>query len=147
MPFDLFKLAHKEGIAIEYWDFAPPIEAIYFSSNGKSIIALSRSLFSDRRYFRCILAEELGHHFRTAGDLRPRQIFRYRDRLYISKEEYRALKWAAQYLIPLDKLEKAIEEGLHETWELADHFDVTEEMIKFRLELSDIAPLRYVSVK
>jgi Zn-dependent peptidase ImmA (M78 family) len=139
MPFSLLKMANEHGIAIEYWDFQPPLEAVYWTAPGMPpVIGLSRALFSNRAHFRCVLAEELGHHFTSVGQAIPQTSFHYRDRLNVSRAEYRALRWAAQHLIPLDELRKAIIEGVRERWELAEHFDVTEDMIDFRLQLPDV---------
>jgi len=140
MPVSLLRLAEHEGIKIEYWDFKPPLEAIYWSYPGlPPVIGISNTITS-RAHFRCVLAEELGHHFMTVGETIPKTFCRYRDRLEISKAEYQALKWAALHLIPLDKLQRAIRLNIKQRWELADYFDVTEEMIDFRLRLLDINP-------
>lgn len=48
----------------------------------------------------------------------------------IEKHEYKADKWAAHYLIPLDKLRQAVEEGYTEPWELAERLNVTEDFIR-----------------
>jgi hypothetical protein len=60
----------------------------------------------------------------------------------VSRAEYRALRWAAQWLIPLDKLAQAFKWGIFEVWELAEYFDVTEDMVRFRLSLPDMLELR-----
>jgi len=137
MPYDLFSLAEKEGITIEYWDFKPPLEAVYWKNPGlPPIIGLSNSLLKEKAsYFRCVLAEELGHHFTTAGNALPQTLFHYRGRLDVNRAEYRALRWAALYLIPGNKFQQALCSYLKNTWELAEHFNITEEMMKFRLEL------------
>ncbi len=140
MPFSLLKFADEQGIIVEYWDFEPPLEAVYWSAPGvPPVIGLSRALFSNRAHFRCVLAEELGHHFTSVGSAIPQTFFHYRDRLLVSKTEYMALKWAALELIPLDKLYEAVRKGVRERWELAEHFDVTEEMIDFRVQLPDLS--------
>jgi hypothetical protein len=143
MPVKLFKLAERQGIDIQWWDFKPPLEAVYWAKSGlPPIIGLSNSLKqSSSAYLRCVLAEEIGHHFTTSGNSVPRTFFHYRDRLEISKAEYRALKWAAQYLMPRGKLLRVIKNGMAEKWELAEWFNVTEEMVDFRLKLPDVAML------
>ena len=93
-------------------------------------------------HFRCVLAEELGHHYTTVGSCLPRTYFHYRDRVEVSRAEYRALRWAAQWLMPLDKLAQALKRGIVEIWDLADYFYVTEDMAKFRLNLPDVLLLR-----
>lgn len=60
-----------------------------------------------------MLAEELGHHFTSAGFGIPKQFYNYSERLVITGIEYKALRWAANYLIPendlLDALRDCIE--------------------------------------
>ncbi len=140
MPFALLRLAEAQNIAIEYWDFPPPLEAVYLSEAGlPPVIGLAWGLLKNRTHFRCVLAEELGHHFTTAGDAIPKTYFHYRNRLLATRAEYRALKWAALYLIPTNKLQYAFQCGVHTHWDLAEHFDVTFEMMSFRLQLPDIS--------
>lgn len=139
MEMELFQLAEREGIIIEWWDFKPPLEAVYWALPDMKVIGLANTLmYAPRAYFRCVLAEELGHHFTSVGCRIPQKHLRYRDRLEVSRTEYRALKWAAQWLLPLDKLMRALKQGIVEVCELAEHFDVTEDMVKFRLSLPDI---------
>lgn len=138
MPLGLVKYAEANGIRVEYWDFAPPLEAVYWSAPRLEIppvIGLSRSLFSNRAHFRTVLAEELGHHFTSAHDGLPKTLFHYQDRLVVSREEYRALKWAANFLIPTNELREAVKKGIREDWELAEHFEVDECLVIFRKRL------------
>lgn len=45
--------------------------------------------------------------------------------------EYRANKWAINKLLPKDEMEEAMEQGYEELWELAEYFNVSEDMVKF----------------
>lgn len=139
MPLVLLKMAHERGIIVEYWDFPPPLEAVYWTfPELPPVIGLAKSLFQSRPRFRCVLAEELGHHFMTVGDAIPKTHFCYHDRLKITRAEHKALRWAALHLVPLDKLHQAFSEGVQERWRLANYFDVTEDMMNFRLRLPDM---------
>lgn len=136
MSFEMLKIVYKEGIRVEYWDFKYPLEGIYIAiPDLPPVIGISSNLFECSPRFRCVLAEELGHHFTTVGDVLPKKYFHYRDRLTVSRAEYRALKWAAEYLVPEDKLQEAFRTGWLEKWKLAELFNVTEEMMCFRLGL------------
>lgn len=136
MAAELFALAKKECIAVWWWDFAPPVKGLYWAPPGLApLIALDHSLTHNNSLLRTVLAEELGHHFTTADDCLCRTYCNYQDRLSISKAEHKALKWAAEYLMPNRELQKAIKHGIQEKWELAEYFDVTEEMVDFRLGL------------
>jgi len=140
LPGELFQLAEREGIVIEWWDFKPPLEAVYWAVSGMPpVIGLANSLESaSKAYFRCVVAEELGHHFTTIGHCVPRIYYHYHDRTEISRAEYRALRWAAKWLMPLDGLATAFRHGIIGIEELAEYFEVTEDMVKFRLNLPDI---------
>jgi len=137
LPFALIKLAESQGVSIEYWPFKPPLQAVYLLDKRlpRPIIGLSEALFENRRLFRCILAEEFGHHFTSVGHCVSATYFNYSDRLKVSKAEHQALRWAARYLIPYQKLVNAVRQGIITRWELAEHFDVTEQMVEFRLSL------------
>lgn len=138
MPLELLKLAEKKGIIVEYWDFEPPLEAVYMTvPSVPPVIGLSPAICSSTTYFRTVLAEELGHHFTCVGKLIPQTHFHYRNRLDVSRAEYRALRWAANYLMPKRRLLWAIRKGIREPWELAEYFNVTEGIVKFRLNLLD----------
>lgn len=139
MPGELLRLVAAEEIRVEYRDMIPPVEAFYFRRFGfPPTIFLDSRLPRNRRHFRCVLAEELGHHFTTAGNRLPQVHMHYRDRLTINKAEYRAQAWAAKYLIPVDKLLGLLKKECFETWALADSFDVTEDVMRFRMGLPDI---------
>lgn len=132
----LLQLAEAENIAVEYSKLRHPVRGFYWHPvDACPIIGLSLKLHTDHRLHRCVLAEELGHHFTSSGERIARKHHSVQDRLTIDKCEYKALRWAANYLIPENNLLDAVSEGLCEIWELADHFSVTEDMMRFRLRL------------
>jgi len=138
MPEKLLQLAERLNISIIFWDFKPPLDAVYWCRPGlPPYIGIAKRVCENRTYFRCILAEEIGHHKYTVGQMITKTSYRYGDRLRVSKEEYRAMRWAAQYLIPKDELLQALRNGLS-VGELEEHFDVTTEMMEFRLQLTDV---------
>jgi Zn-dependent peptidase ImmA (M78 family) len=139
MPLDMFALAESEGITVDFIDFAPPINGLYYAADDLSpAIGLAKRIENDQSLLRCVFAEELGHHFTSVGDYLPKECYNYADRLKVSKIEYRAMRWAAQYLMPLDKLYVCFHEGIVTMWELADYFTATEDMVRFRLALPDM---------
>lgn len=136
-PFDkLSAIAETEGIPVEYFDFAPPIKGLYWAEDDlPPIIGLDNSLKRDSRLLTCVFAEELGHHFTTVGQHLPREFYNRSALLYINKIEFKALRWAALHLMPYQELIHALRKGHHDVWDLADYFDVTEDMVTFRLSL------------
>lgn len=69
-----------------------------------------------------ILAHEVGHC--ETGAFYDENSLELRSRC-----EYRADKWAIKILIPKENLAKTLESGITQSWELAEHFGVTEEFI------------------
>ena len=47
------------------------------------------------------------------------------------RTDNRANKWAIKKLIPKNELEQAIKAGNEEIWQLAEYFDITEDMVRF----------------
>jgi Zn-dependent peptidase ImmA (M78 family) len=118
LPNQLLALATKNKIALKLWDFKPPIEAVYYHYPGKNpVIGLDYRILNDKNHFRCVLAEELGHFFTTQ---RGSFITRYhrRNRIQVCREEYQAMVWAVNYLIPDHELELVFKHM--PSWELKD---------------------------
>lgn len=131
---NLYKLASEHGVMIESWPLKNPLDAVYIKEPGlPPVIAISSTISETSAKYKTLLAHELGHHFTSAGDALPSRFYSYGETLCAARFEYRAHKWAAEYLMPLDKLVDAFNAGLRETWELAEHFGVTEDLIEFRL--------------
>lgn len=72
----------------------------------------------------CVLAEELGHHCTSAGNIIDMQDVMSR------KQEHRARVWAYNKQIGLLGLIRAFEHGCRNLWEIADYLDVTDEFLK-----------------
>ncbi len=131
--FFLFQLAEFEGIAIE-WHRFNHMDALYMytPSIPKPVIALSKTLQTQERKLRCVLAHELGHHFETAGH----HIIAANSTssVYATKNELLATKWAVNLLVPTDVFIQRIKDGM-DGQQLADYFHVTDDFIKFKSEL------------
>jgi hypothetical protein len=133
---NMFILANESKIKIHFFDFLAPIKGIYFVGvDMPPVIGLDKSLKENKTLLRSIMAEELGHHFTTIGDCIPRKFYNHSNRLYVSKIEYKALRWAANYLIDDNDLKIAIQNGIHTPCELAEFFCVTNELINIKLNL------------
>ena len=76
----------------------------------------------------CVLAEELGHYYTTAGDILDQSDVSNR------KQERTARLWAYNKMITLEKLVAAKESGCRNSFEIAEHLEVTEEFLLEALE-------------
>ena len=136
MQNELFALAEAEDIIVRYTVLPPGFLGVYYSEEGMPpVILLHEDVRICRKLTRCILAEELGHHFTCGLNL---MAFAQERRYITEKYERLALWWAAKYLIPWGELFGAvIDEKISTVPELSDHFDVTERFMWTSLQLYD----------
>ena len=137
MLSNLLEMVEEEGIHLEWWDFKEPISAVYLEMEGVKVIGLRRNIDRSKKEFKCALAEELGHYF-TGSTYSDRKPENYREEIEISRKEYRAMKWKVFYLIPEEEFLEAVRKGITEVWQLAEYFDLPEELIKFYLKLPKV---------
>lgn len=71
----------------------------------------------------CVLAEELGHHYTTVGNILDQADTGNR------KQERRARLWAYDKLIGLHGIIEAFEHGCRNRYEIAEYLDVTESFL------------------
>ena len=71
----------------------------------------------------CVLAEELGHHFTTYGDILDQENVQNR------KQEFRARMWGYNFQIGLLGIVKAFEHGCQNRFETAEYLYVTEDYL------------------
>ena len=72
----------------------------------------------------CVLAEELGHHYTSSGDILDQNDIMNR------KQEYRARLYGYNLKVGLTGLIRAYEEGCRNLYEMAEYLDVTEEYLR-----------------
>lgn len=72
----------------------------------------------------CILAEELGHHYTTVGDILDQNDIGNR------KQERKARAWAYEKMAPLDSIKQAFTAGYYEPWDIAEYLDVDERFLR-----------------
>lgn len=131
---EIYSLIEDENIELEEVYFkSSNIEGIYFKVSGMNpIIGINKELLTDTRKYISILAEELGHHFTSSGDLTS-ECITYADKLNKSKQEKKARMWAANFLISDEEIIGALLHISGTLSGLASHFSVTEEIIKYKL--------------
>lgn len=76
----------------------------------------------------CVLAEELGHHYTTVGDIIDQSEVSNR------KQEYRARLFGYNLKIGLIGITHAYEAGCRSLYEMAEYLDATEEYLKEALD-------------
>ena len=98
------------------------MKGLYYDGN----IAIHKSLTAVEKS--CILAEELGHHYTTVGDILDQDDTENR------KQELRARLWAYNKQIGLRGIIRAYEAHLTEIHEVAEFLEVTPEFLQDALQ-------------
>lgn len=120
----LYDLAQKKNIEVLQYPMQNNESMSIMLDNGVCYIGIDDAVQDGGSQERVHLAHELGHcetgsfySVYTAVDRRQRH-------------ENRADKWAIHQLIPVDELDRAIDDGCTEIWALAERFGVTEQFIR-----------------
>ena len=111
--------ACKDGIEIIEYPFQSiNIKGLY--CNGT--VALNEDMTQVEKS--CVLAEEIGHHCTSSGDILNQNDIMNR------KQEYRARLYGYNLKVGLTGLISAYEEGCRNLYEMAEYLDVTEEYLR-----------------
>lgn len=116
---DLIKKSEEEGIEVIEMKFKGKLKGLY-SSN---VIALNSNIETATEK-NCILAEELGHHYTSIGNILDNK------NVENAKQEKRARNWAYENLISLNDLIKAYKAGAKNRNEISDFLNVTEDFFE-----------------
>lgn len=116
---DLLTEADMEGISVdENFPFNSDLKGLYVDNN----IALASSLKTTAEKT-CILAEELGHHYTTAGDILNQNTTENR------KQEHKARVWGYRKVLDLTDIVSAYKYGCANRYEIAEYLNVTESFL------------------
>lgn len=122
---DLYNRADAQGIEVD----DVPMRSLTSVSFPQGWIALDTAKMQTTAEHKSILAHELGH-VETGSFYNIYSPFDLR-----AKQERRADKAAIKMLVPFKRLLSAMRSGCREVWQLAEYFDVTEELINKAITL------------
>lgn len=144
---DVLNFIKREKIIVEEVSFKNRIDGIYFKEAGLSpIIGINKNLVHNKKKYLSVLAEELGHHFTTSRDLTA-ECVTYADKLIRNKEELKAKRWAANYLITDKEFASALWSKCKNIYEMAEYFNVSEEIIKIKIMNIEYNEILYSSLR
>lgn len=116
---ELENIAAQKNVEIIPYHFeSERIKGLYCDNT----IALSTSLQSTAERT-CILAEEIGHHETSRGNILDQQ------NITNIKQERKARLWAYDKLISLFGIVRAYNAGCRTSYEMADYLNITEEFL------------------
>lgn len=111
--------ACKDGIDVMEYSFdSANIKGLYCDG----VIAINKDMNPSEKA--CVLAEEIGHHCTSSGDILDQTKVENR------KQEYRARLYGYNLKIGLTGLINAYEAGCRNLYEMAEYLDATEEYLK-----------------
>ena len=113
---NLYDLAEKENIKVYDYNISD-VFGMFINVENINAITINKGLTHSQE--KATLAEELGHYYYDAT-----YPISCTDLQLISKQEYRAKKWAYNALVPAKVLISAFKKGLDNIDVLADYFDV-----------------------
>lgn len=117
----------EELIIDDSADLPTKLKGFYSSSGSYKLVLLNRNLKTANEKY-CILAEEIGHYYTTAGDISDQSKIENR------KQEEKARRWAAKRIASLKGFIDAFEAGCRTKEEYADHMDITEEFLTWSID-------------
>lgn len=103
----------------DYYLGEDSLKGIYIDGN----VAINTSV-SNRAEKTCILAEELGHHYTSVGNILDQSDPDNR------KQERKARLWGYDRLIGLSRIIDAYKYGCQNRYEIAEYLEVTEEFLQ-----------------
>lgn len=115
-------LEYDDKLIIEEGDLEYGLNGVY--QDGLIIINRNISIPKKLETF----AEELAHHKITYGDITDQEI------LMNKKYEIKARRYGYEIIISLDGIISAYQHGVHNLYEMAKFFEVTEEYIEMTLK-------------
>ena len=123
MTYEELQIEH-EGISVTEMDLTDVsgLKGLYY--NG--CVAIEQRLPNKEKS--CVLAEELGHHYTTVGNILDQSSVSNR------KQELRARMWAYNKMIGLMGIIRCYEHGCQNKHEMAEYLEVTEEFLSEALE-------------
>jgi Zn-dependent peptidase ImmA (M78 family) len=120
MPYErLLIVAEAHGVYVFEKKLLPNTKGLY----GDNVICINKRIATNVEKA-CVLAEEIGHHHTSYGNILDQSDIRNR------KQELRARRWSYDWLVPLASIVQAHKEGIRNRHELAQLLDVTEEVLQ-----------------
>lgn len=114
----LIKLSEDENIEVVEIPLPNKIKGLY----SDDVIAVNKNLNTNAEKA-CILAEELGHHYTSSGNILNQSEISNR------KQERRARAWGYKKLAGIIKLVNAYNDGIRNMYELSEYLGVTEDFV------------------
>ncbi|APC48991.1 hypothetical protein BME96_12660 [Virgibacillus halodenitrificans] len=94
---------------------------------GDNVIWINKNIMTSREKA-CVLAEEIGHHLFTVGDILDQS------KINNVKQENIARRWAFAKLVPLEGLIYSFKQGCKSRYDIAETLNITEDFLENSLQ-------------
>lgn len=121
---ELYELAGNEDIEVLSIDTKQETSISIRADSGNCYVGINPFMIETESQEREYLAHEIGHC--QTGSFYSR----YSPLSDRGQMEFRATLWQIKKLIPKNEFEKALKNGIIELWELAEYFEVSEDLMK-----------------
>jgi len=115
-------VAERKGIYLYEQALSPKIKGLY----ADDTVCINKNQTNVEKA--CALAEEIGHHETSNGNILDLADIRNR------KQELRARQWAYYCMIPLDRIVQAYLDHISGRYGLAEYLGVTEEFLQAAID-------------
>lgn len=119
---ELYEIADKNHIDVYHYTLHSIV-----SMSVPNAIGIDTDMIQTNAEEKECLAHELGHcmtnAFYSIGTMETR-----------GRMEKRAERWSITKLIPFSELNEAVSNGIYETWDLAEYFEIPESFIKTAID-------------
>ncbi|MCW6112155.1 ImmA/IrrE family metallo-endopeptidase [Clostridium sporogenes] len=115
--------AESQGVEVVEMKFRGKCKGLY----GDNVIALNKNIETLKEK-RCILAEELGHHYTSSGNILDNS------NISNSKQEKRARNWGYEKLVGIIDIIDAFNAGTKNRYEMAEYLEVTEDFLESSIQ-------------
>lgn len=123
------------GVAIERHPIPGQIEAVYYNDPSASPIIVLDDSIRTQAGMACRIAEELGHHYTTCGDILTNPNI---SKIVVRKAETVARRWAFKYAVSLSSIVDAWDAGARSLHDMAEHIGIEEPFLKEAIETYDV---------
>ncbi|MBS7528555.1 ImmA/IrrE family metallo-endopeptidase [Fusibacter paucivorans] len=127
----LTQLIDKLGVEVITNPLPTRLNGLYFADTYNNYIIINRNVKSESK-LREVLSHELGHYFTSILTNTASHYSDYLVKLNVHRNEFRAVRWACNYLMPDMDVIGAIIDG-HVTLDaLCNHFNVSKELLTMK---------------
>lgn len=130
----LFDKVNEEKITYHYANLNGKANGMCVNEGNDYYIIMDPVIKKDDILHKLVLAEEIGHYYTMVDDPTPRLNDCHERHCRIEKEENKAIKWAADFLVPTEDLLDYFSSNLSASFfDLVEYFEVTEDFMNKKL--------------